>query len=206
MRNSMNNKNECTYTAIRKGDLKAFEKFYLKYQPRLFAYGVGLLNNEDDVMDLVQEAFISFWENRDHILSDYSVIAYLFKIFHCKCNKYLRMNAVVTDFSNLSELKIQEIEISYYNCDDNLLGSIYMHDLEKLYEKSIDKLPEQCREIFVLNKQEDMRSAEIASKLGISVRTVENQIYRAIHIVREEMKEYAILSAILIVMSDKIIK
>jgi len=202
----MKNENECMYNAIRKGNLKAFESFYLKYQPRLFAYGVGILNNEDDVMDLVQESFISFWENREHILTDFSVIAYLYKIFHSKCNKYMRMNAVVTDFSHLSELKIQEIEISYYNNDDNLLGSIYMHDLEELYEKSIDKLPEQCREIFVLNKQEDMRSADIASKLGISVRTVENQIYRAIRIVREEMKGYALPSAMLIMMLVNIFK
>jgi len=116
----------------------------------------------------------------------------------------MRMNAVVTDFSHLSELKIQEIEISYYNRDDNLLNSIYMHDLEELYEKSIEKLPEQCREIFVLNKQEEMRSAEIASKLGISVRTVENQIYRAIRIVREEMKGYALPSTMVIMMLNKI--
>jgi len=176
----------------------------LKYQPRLFVYGVGILNNEDEVMDLVQEAFISFWENREHIMSDYSVIAYLYKIFHSKCLKYLRMNSVVTDFSNLSELKVQEIEISYYNHDDNLLNSIYMHDLEDLYDKTIQKLPEQCREIFMMNKQEEMRSAEIASKLGLSVRTVENQIYRAIRIVREEMKEYALPSAMVIMILDKI--
>jgi len=204
MRKSIENDNECQYNAIRKGDLKAFESFYLKYQPRLFVYGMGILNNEEDVMDLVQEAFISFWENKENILTDFSVIAYLYKIFHSKCNKYMRMNAVVTDFSHLSELKIQEIEISYYNRDDNLLNSIYMHDLEELYEKSIEKLPEQCREIFVLNKQEEMRSAEIASKLGISVRTVENQIYRAIRIVREEMKGYALPSTMVIMMLNKI--
>jgi len=202
MRKTIINENECQYNAIRKGDLKAFESFYLKYQPRLFVYGVGILNNEDEVMDLVQEAFISFWENREHILSDYSVIAYLYKIFHSKCLKYLRMNSVVTEFSNLSELKVQEIEISYYNHEDNLLNSIYMHDLEDLYDKTIQKLPEQCREIFMLNKQEEMRSAEIASKLGLSVRTVENQIYRAIRIVREEMKEYALPSAMVIMILD----
>jgi len=57
-----------------------------------------------------------------------------------------------------------------------------------------------------LNKQEDMRSADIASKLGISVRTVENQIYRAIRIVREEMKGYALPSAMLIMMLVNIFK
>jgi RNA polymerase sigma-70 factor (ECF subfamily) len=72
------------------------------------------------------------------------------------------------------------------------MGSIFMHDVEKLYEKAISKLPEKCKEIFILSNQEELRSSEIAIKLGISVRTVENQIYKAIRIVREEMKEYAL--------------
>ena len=187
----MKDEDEYMYKAIRKGDVKAFERFYKKYQPRLFVYGIGILNDEDTAKDLVQEAFITFWQNMDHILTDYSVTAYLFKIFHSKCIKHLRMKAIETNFSHLSELKLQEIEISYYNPDNNIMGPIFMRDVEKLYEKAIDKLPEKCKEIFVLSSQEELRSAEIAIKLGLSVRTVENQIYKAIHILREEMKEYA---------------
>jgi RNA polymerase sigma-70 factor (ECF subfamily) len=188
----MKDEDEYMYKAIRKGDVKAFERFYRKYQPRLFVYGIGILNDEDTTKDLVQEAFITFWQNTDHILTDYSVTAYLFKIFHSKCIKHLRMMAIETNFSHLSELKMQEIEISYYNPDNNIMGSIFMHDVEKLYEKAISKLPEKCKEIFILSNQEELRSSEIAIKLGISVRTVENQIYKAIRIVREEMKEYAL--------------
>jgi RNA polymerase sigma-70 factor (ECF subfamily) len=196
----MKKEEESMYKAIRKGNIKAFESFYKKYQPRLFAYGIGILNDEDVTKDLVQEAFISFWENKEHILTDYSVTAYLFKIFHVKCSKYLRMKSIVTNFSHLSELKLQEMEISFYNPDENILGSIFMHDVEKLYKKALDQLPEQCREIFVLSRQEEMKSAEIAFKLGLSVRTVENQIYKAMRIMREEMKEYALPIVMLLMM------
>jgi RNA polymerase sigma-70 factor (ECF subfamily) len=110
------------------------------------------------------------------------------------------MKSIVTNFSHLSELKLQEMEISFYNPDENILGSIFMHDVEALYEKALNKLPEQCREIFVLSKQEDMKSTEIAFKLGVSVRTVENQIYRGIRIMREEMKEYALPVVMLLMM------
>jgi len=196
----MKKEEESMYKTIRKGNIKAFESFYKKYQPRLFAYGIGILNDEDVTKDLVQEAFISFWENKEHILTDYSVTAYLFKIFHVKCSKYLRMKSIVTNFSHLSELKLQEMEISFYNPDENILGSIFMHDVEKLYKKALDQLPEQCREIFVLSRQEEMKSAEIAFKLGLSVRTVENQIYKAMRIMREEMKEYALPIVMLLMM------
>jgi len=196
----MRKEEESMYKAIRKGNIKAFESFYKKYQPRLFAYGISILNDEDTTKDLVQETFISFWENKEHILTDYSVTAYLFKIFHVKCSKYLRMKSIVTNFSHLSELKLQEMEISFYNPDENILGSIFMHDVEKLYKKALDQLPEQCREIFVLSRQGEMKSAEIAFKLGLSVRTVENQIYKAMRIMREEMKEYALPIVMLLMM------
>lgn len=188
----MKNEEEYLYQSIRKGDKKAFENFYKSYHPKLFAYGMSILKDEENVRDLVQESFITFWENRTHIIADYSVTAYLFKIFQNKCLKQIRFNAVRTNFSNLSELKLQEIELSYYDPDENILGSIFMHDVETLYAKAIQKLPEQCREIFVLSRQHQMKSNEIALKLGISVRTVENHIYKAMRIIREEMKDYAL--------------
>lgn len=187
----MKNEDEYIFKAIRKGDIQAFERFYKIYQPKLFAYGMGILKDEENVKDLVQETFIIFWENHEHILTDYSITAYLFKIFQSKCIKHLRFNAIKTNFSNLSEFKLQEIELAYYNPDDNILGTIFMHDVETLYANAIKKLPEQCREIFVMSRQHQMKSADIAVKLGLSVRTVENQIYKAIRIVREEMKDYA---------------
>jgi RNA polymerase sigma-70 factor, ECF subfamily len=188
----MKNDDEFTYKAIRKGDVCAFESFYMKYQPRLFAYGMGILNDEEATKDVVQEAFIAFWEHRENIMTDYSVTSYLFKIFHSKCLKHLRIQAIQSNFSQLSDLKMKEIEIAFYNPDRNVFGSVFMHEVEELYEKAVKKLPEQCREIFTLSKQQDMKSAEIAAQLGLSVRTVENQIYKAIHILRQEMKDYAL--------------
>ncbi|MDP4276475.1 MAG: RNA polymerase sigma-70 factor [Bacteroidota bacterium] len=188
----MKNEDKDMYNAIRKGNIKSFERFYRKNQPRLFTYGMGILDDEEATKDLVQDAFITFWEQREHIIADYSVTAYLFRIFHNNCLKYLRMKAIQSNFSQLSELKIKEMEISFYQPDKNILGSVFMHDVEDLYEKAVWKLPEQCREIFIMSKQEDMRSIEIAMKLGLSVRTVENQIYKAIHMLRQAMKEYAL--------------
>jgi RNA polymerase sigma-70 factor (ECF subfamily) len=188
----MKKEDESMYKAIRLGDVRAFESFYKKYQPRLFAYGMGILNDDEITRDLVQESFLSFWEHRLNIITDYAVTAYLFRIFHGKCLKYLRQQAIKSNFSQLSELRMKEIEIGYFNPDKNLYGSVFMHEVEELYEKAVKKLPEQCKQIFILSKQQDMKSSEIASQLGLSVRTVENQIYKAIHILREEMKDYAL--------------
>jgi RNA polymerase sigma-70 factor (ECF subfamily) len=188
----MKNEDEYIYKAIRKGNVSAFESFYMKYQPRLFAYGMGILNDEEATKDLIQESFMAFWEHKENIVTDYSVTAYLFKIFHGQCLKYVRLKAIQSNFSQLSELKMQEIEMDFYNPNHNIPGSVFMHEVEEMYEKAVNKLPEQCREIFILSKQQDVKSSEIASKLGISVRTVENQIYKAIRILRHEMRDYAL--------------
>ena len=192
----MKTETDSFYKDICKGDLKAFEYFYKKYQPRLFAYGVGILGDEEASKDLVQETFIAFWEN-----TYYSVSSYLFKIFQSKCLSYLRKRTLLSDFSSLSELKLKEIEMSYYSSDNINGGTVFMKEVEELYAKTINDLPDKCREIFILSKEQDVKAADIAEKLGVSVRTVENQIYKAIKIMRHAMREYAV-PAIFLVLSN----
>ena len=184
----MKTETDSFYKDICKGDLKAFEYFYKKYQPRLFAYGVGILGDEEASKDLVQETFIAFWENKERLVTYYSVSSYLFKIFQSKCLSYLRKRTLLSDFSSLSELKLKEIEMSYYSSDNINGGTVFMKEVEDLYVKTINDLPDKCR-------------ADIAEKLGVSVRTVENQIYKAIKIMRHAMREYAV-PAIFLVLSN----
>lgn len=107
----------------------------------------------------------------------------------------------MSDFSSLSELKLKEIEMSYYSSDNINGGTVFMKEVEDLYVKTINDLPDKCREIFILSKEQDVKAADIAEKLGVSVRTVENQIYKAIKIMRHAMREYAV-PAIFLVLSN----
>lgn len=108
---------------------------------------------------------------------------------------------LLSDFSSLSELKLKEIEMSYYSSDNINGGTVFMKEVEELYAKTINDLPDKCREIFILSKEQDVKAADIAEKLGVSVRTVENQIYKAIKIMRHAMREYAV-PAIFLVLSN----
>ena len=100
--------------------------------------------------------------------------------------------------SSLSELKLKEIEMSYYSSDNINGGTVFMKEVEELYAKTINDLPDKCREIFILSKEQDVKAADIAEKLGVSVRTVEN---KAIKIMRHAMREYAV-PAIFLVLSN----
>ena len=182
---------ENIFNSFRKGDIKAFEHLYKMYQPRLFAYTQNVVKASDVAKDIVQDSFMSFWENRGNIQTDYSVISYLFKIVHSNCLKYLRRNSIMSNFSDLTDLKLKEIEMNYYSPEKNIFNNIYLKDLESIYANSLEKLPEKCREIFVLSRNDYVSSADIATQLGLSLRTVENQLYRATKILKEEMKQYS---------------
>lgn len=181
---------ENLYNSFRNGNVKAFEHLYKMYQPRLFAYCMNMVDKVDIAKDIVQESFMVFWENRGNIHTDFSVVSYLFKIVHTNCLKYLRRASIMSNFSDITDLKLKEIEMSYYSPEKNIFNNIYLKDLEKIYANSLDKLPEKCREIFVLSRQQYITSIEIANKLGLSLRTVENQLYRATKILKEELKQY----------------
>lgn len=196
----MEKETDVIYKNICKGDLKAFESFYKKYQPRLFVLGIGIVNDEDVLKDLVQETFLSFWDNKEQLNSCYSVSSYLLKIFYNKCRRYLRRKSLLRNFSDLSELKLKEIEMSYYSVDDIKEGEpVLMSNVEEIYVKTIENLPKQCREVFLLNKEEGMTSREIAERFGISIRTVENHIYKAIKAMRYAMKDCVTVPFFLIV-------
>lgn len=186
----LNGKEENLFSAVRNGDEDAFEQLFKKYQPKLFVFCYGILNDDEAAKDAVQDSFIVFWENRETIQADFSVIAYLFKIAHSKCVRYLRKNSIKSNFSDLSELELREIELTYYNPEKNSSGSVCLQEIEGAYEKAIEKLPKQCQAVFVLSKQQELKNVEIARKLSLSLRTVENHLYRATRFVREEMKQY----------------
>ncbi len=181
---------ENLFESFRKGNVNAFEHLYKMYQPRLFAYSLNMVDNADVAKDIIQESFMAFWENRGNILTDFSVVSYLFKIVHSNCLKYLRRASIMSNFSDLTDLKLKEIEMNYYSPEKNIFNNMYLKDLEKIYANSLEKLPEKCREIFVLSRQQYITSTEIAIKLGLSLRTVENQLYRASKILKEELKQY----------------
>lgn len=192
------------FKEIRKGNIAAFEQLFKRFQPRLFALCYSILNDKEAAKDIVQDTFMAFWENKEFIQTDFSVVAYLFKIAQNKCQHYLRKNNIKSNFSDLSEFELQTIEISY-NQGRNMLGYLYMKEIESAYEKAIEKLPPQCQEVFTLSRLDDMKCSDIAKKLSISLRTVENHLYKATKLIRREMKQYAsFLSGLILLITGKI--
>ncbi|HPS45737.1 MAG TPA: RNA polymerase sigma-70 factor [Bacteroidales bacterium] len=140
----------------------------------------------DTAKEIVQDSFISLWEKKDTIDLSKSVKSYLTTIIYNKSLNYLRDNKKF----NKEILSFEGIYPGYnQNPSDKLVAS----EIEHKIKRSINELPEKCREIFVLSRYHDLKYQQIADKLQISVKTVEAQMSKALQHMREQLAEYTTL-------------
>lgn len=181
------------FKRVQRGDIDAFEKLYVDMHPRLYAFSRKFIDDNELARDLVQEIFSDLWENRQLTSIKTSVSAYLFRMLHNRCLNYIRDKKVRDKYSSYMDIKLKEAELFFFDQDQESYKSIFFKEVEEIYKTSIQNLPEGCRQIFLLSRMHGLSNKEIAEKLDISVRTVENQIYRALKTLKENLKDYLVL-------------
>lgn len=167
-------------------DIKHFESLFQQLQPRLFAFCCKYIDDKELARDFVQECFISLWENYMSVSSSYE--SYLFTAVRNRCLSHFRSLKVHAEYEEAIRLRIKEIEI--HPEIPTPLTEMYLKEVSTLLQQAIEKLPEKCKLVFMMSRYQGMKNQEIADALGLSVRTVEAQIYNALKIVREELKDY----------------
>ena len=139
------------------------QQFNRLYMP-LGMYALRILDDVDEAQDVVQEAFGAVWE----LISGGTDIAafksYMYRSVHNLALMRLRSRKAMVDVEEIGEITDEAIDTSERDA--------------RLWH-AIDKLPERCRNIFLLSKRDGLTYAEIADELGISVKTVENQMSKA---------------------------
>ncbi len=172
---------------------RAFEQLFRDYYPRLCAFALSLLRDREEAEEIVQTLFCRLWEQRDSIDITTSVQAYLFRAVR---------NA------SLNQIKKAHIREAYKVMNlDNINNHpefqpdrITQSELSKRLEKAISNLPEQCRLIFKMSRFEELKYREIADLLGLSIKTVENQMGKALKILRGEMSDFITILIIFLYM------
>jgi RNA polymerase sigma-70 factor (ECF subfamily) len=182
-----------------KQDIKQFESLFRQTQPRLFAFCCKYVDDKELARDFVQECFIGLWENFGSI--DHSHESYLFTSVRNRCLSYIRSRKAHAEYEESVKLRIREIEIHPEVPEP--LTDLYLKELNEIIHYSIEKLPDKCRQIFRMSRYEGLKNQEIADKLNISVRTVESQIYNALKILKEDLKDYLPASLIFFLFFSK---
>jgi RNA polymerase sigma-70 factor (ECF subfamily) len=169
---------------IKLGDEQAFELLFRKYYVRLFGFSNKFLNDPEEARGVVQEVFIKIWEGRDDLDPEDSINAYLFKITQNISINRLRRKKVENKYIEIYKLVyIEHREVTPHE-------SLLAKELNADIRVAVDKIPPGCRKVFELSRIEGLKYREIADALKISVKTVEGQMSKALHILRFELKDY----------------
>lgn len=159
---------------IRESNVAAFEKLFRKYYPSLCDFAYRIVKAHDAPKDIVQEVFTQIWINRENWLPQVSVRAYLFRAVRNASLNHLKHLRVTDNWSNEQ----------YSSVTSNLSEDFDNKELLDRTLQAIELLPERCKTIFLLSREEGLTYEEIASTLNISVKTVKTQMGRAFKVLR----------------------
>lgn len=154
---------------LKEDDAKSFDTLFNIYSNKLFRFAFSLLKNEEDAKEIVQETFFRIWNKRKDIDSSKSFKSFLFSISYNLIIDQLRFKLKDKKFrDSLENYFKNQINFQDNNTDYNIL--------KKEIEDVINKLPERRRQIYLLSREHGLSHKEIAEKLNITPKTVENQI------------------------------
>ncbi|WP_316804431.1 RNA polymerase sigma-70 factor [Pedobacter nototheniae] len=166
-------------------DDAAFEQLFKTHYKALHVYAQVILKDEDIAEEIVQGMFLKFWEKRES-LKIQSVKAYLYRCVYNDCLNYIRQEK--------TKFKYQEFTIHTMNTEHEPASlKVELTELQQKLKQALNDLPEQCRTIFQMSRFEELKYREIAEQLGLSIKTVENQMGKALKILRFKLADFMVL-------------
>ncbi len=175
---------------LKKGNQKAFTRIFQFYNSKLSYFAKEYVIDEEVALNMVQDAFLKLWENSKNLKDSTSINAYLYTITRNNCLNYLKHQKVEAKYHQKITKDSLELELNY-GALKRLEYDLYdFEEVQKIIDHTIELLSPQCKQVFLLSRYENLTNAEIADKLGITVKAVEANITRALKIFRLELKDY----------------
>ena len=157
--------------ALNKGNLQAFNELFDRYGKRLHHFSMGYLKSVENAEEIVQDVFMKIWDNRLELSAQKSIESYFFTIAR---------NGIL---NTIRKSKSEQAYLNYVKINPGknvfLDEELDFNELERAYHQVIEQLSPRRREIFKLSRVQSLSNAEIAEKMSISVKTVENQMISA---------------------------
>jgi len=194
----MNNQQSVTELVglLQTGDQKAYINLYNFFAPKILNTCKKMYLNQQDAEEVVQEVFLKVWEKRGQLDNTLSFNAYLLTIMRSLIFKRSRKQAL--------DIAYQKYNIQFLSKEDNCTEeAILFEEIKSFSNKAIASLPKGQQEVFSLKFSEHLSADEIAVKLHLSKRTVENQLYKATKelkkkLISNELIPYELLMMLLI--------
>jgi RNA polymerase sigma-70 factor (ECF subfamily) len=166
---------------LKKGHEEAFDFLYYRYRNKLIAIAYNRLKSKEVAEELVQDVFTDIWQKRFSLQLRNKLSSYL-----CTAIKYTVLDHIRKQ--KTKDKYIAEMIKIVDNASPSIEEVLYVDELDYHLNKSIDTLPEKCREVFILSRFEDYSVREIAEKLNISPDTAKYHIAQALKKLRVNLK------------------
>ena len=179
-----------TITLVSKVEL-SFERIFTSHFKKLYAYAFTIVKEEVTAEEMVQNVFLKIWEKKAMINDVHtSLTAYLYKSVYHESLNHLKHQKVRSAYTMHAARQKNDVE--------NTSSKVQLSELQERIDAALKDLPEQCRTIFQMSRFEELKYQEIADRLGLSVKTIENQMGKALRILRIKLADYLPLIAILL--------
>jgi len=169
------------------GNQQAFVCIYDRYWKEMYTCAFQVFAHRETCEDLIHDIFLYLWDSREKLeirsLRDYLYIAV----------KNRSLNKIRSAKKNLDQINEGHQEIPSALSADQ---SVAVKEISAILNASIDELPEKCRAILILSRKEQLSNKEIAARLGISTKTVENQINIGLKKIRLGMSDFLMITII----------
>ncbi|WP_443936715.1 RNA polymerase sigma factor [Pedobacter sp. MW01-1-1] len=168
------------------GSERAFSILFLKYIPALQSFALRFTKSEADAEEIIQDAFVRIWLNRDKLEHVENVKAYLYKYVSNECLSYIRKKT--REEKVVSLLKERQAE-----SDNVTMDVVLINEINNIVSDIVLKLPNQRRKIYQLSRIEGKTIPEIAEILQISPNTVKNTLVTVLKTIRENLDKHGIV-------------
>lgn len=167
--------------AVKRGDLKAYEQLFMHYYPIVRAFVLGFVKIDEQAKDIAQDVFMKLWQYRGSLDAAKPIKPYIFLLARREVCSYFRNKQTVMEqnFSGGGFLPAMPDDSTQQNLDAGELSAVVGRILESM--------PPQRRRIFSMSRKEGLSDAEIAERLGLSVRTVNKHIELALKDIRRKL-------------------
>lgn len=172
-------KPECP--SVRLDNESDFDALYLSCYKSLFLYATRYVSAEESE-NIIQDTMMWLWENRETVIPEKSIKSLLFRIVHNKCVNSVRHNAVLSRVHRRIESNMRQ----HFESPDFYLS----RELMQMLDDALEKMPAHLREVFIMSRVEHLSYKEIAERLGITAKSVDNRMVSTMKFLRRELKEY----------------
>ena len=179
----MNDQEGQLIQSLAKRDEASFEHVFKTHFKNLHAYACTITRDDAAGEEVVQQVFTRLWERSDGLTISGSVSAYLYRAVYNESLNYLKHKKVRSAYG-------QHVVHTMKNETEHAGKRLQLKELEGKLAQAMNDLPEQCRTIFQLSRFEELKYREIADRLGLSVKTVENQMGKALKILRVKLVDF----------------